>query len=136
MAAYVVLTALSYQRGSAESKDPDKREDVDDDPHAHVGDPAANSTVRAGGWLLGVYQHSLSIALFLLFVVSFVLHLIASAKEDCAEKLMHGRSVYDDACVPWKLEVLVRVVSELAERVSFGGCSCGAFDFSAGEGLS
>jgi len=92
MAVYVVLTALLYQRGSAESKDPDKREDVDEDPYAHVGDPAANPTVRAGGWLLGLYKHSLSLALFLLFVVSFVLHLIASAKEDCADKLLHGQT--------------------------------------------
>jgi len=92
MALYVVLTALLYQRGSAESKDPDKREDVDEDPYAHVGDPAANSTVRAGGWLVGVYQHSLSLALLLLFVVSFVLHLIASAKEDCQDKLLHGQT--------------------------------------------
>jgi hypothetical protein len=92
MGVYVVLTALLYQRGSAESKDPDKSEDVDEDPQPHVGDPAANSTVRAGGWLLGLYQHSLSLALFLLFVVSFVLHLIASAKEDCAEKLVHGQT--------------------------------------------
>jgi membrane protein implicated in regulation of membrane protease activity len=92
MAVYVVLTAFLYQRGSAESKDPDKREDVDEDPQAHVGDPAANSTVRAGGWWFGLYQHSLSLALFLLFVVSFVLHLVASAKEDCAEKLVHGQT--------------------------------------------
>ena len=92
MAIYVALTALLYQRGSAESKDPDKREDVDEDPYAHVGDPEANSTVRKGGWLLGWYQHSLSLALLLLFVVSFVLHLVASAKDDCAEKLLQGQA--------------------------------------------
>ena len=32
MAAYIVLTIFLFQRGSSESKDPDKRESVDRDP--------------------------------------------------------------------------------------------------------
>ncbi len=92
MALYVVLTAFLYQRGSSESKDPDKREDVDDDPAAHVSDPDAPSPVRAGGWALRLYQYSLSLALFLLFVMSFALHLVTSAKESCREQLEHGQA--------------------------------------------
>src|SRR3954467_10688804 len=32
MGLYVLLTAVLYQKGSSESKDPDKRDAVDDDP--------------------------------------------------------------------------------------------------------
>ena len=90
MAVYVVLTAFLYQRGSAESKDPDKSEDVDEDPKAHASDPEAPSPVRAGGLKLTLYQYSLSLALVLLFLGSFVAHLIASHREDCREQLMHS----------------------------------------------
>jgi lipoprotein signal peptidase len=48
MAFYVVLTAFLYQRGSAESKDPEKPEDVDEEPHTHVSDPEAPYPVRVG----------------------------------------------------------------------------------------
>lgn len=90
MALYVLLTGFLYQRGSAESKDPDKREDVDEDPRAHASDPEAPYPVRTGGLLLAVYRHSLSLALLLLFCASFVLHLLASARENCREELLHG----------------------------------------------
>ena len=71
MAAYVTLTAFLYQRGSAESKDPDKPEEVDEDPQLHRTAPDAPYPVRAGGLLLTFYQYSLSLALIGLFVVSF-----------------------------------------------------------------
>jgi hypothetical protein len=90
MAVYVMFTAFLYQRGSAESKDPDKSEDVDEDPRGHRSDPEAPYPVRAGGLLLTVYEHSLSLALMLLFVVSFCLHWVASARESCREELLHG----------------------------------------------
>jgi hypothetical protein len=90
MAVYVILTAILYQRGSAESKDPDKSEDVDEDPRGHGSDPEAPYPVRAGGLLLRVYEHSLSLALVLMFVLSFCLHWIASARESCREELLHG----------------------------------------------
>jgi len=64
MAAYVVLTAILFQRGSAESRDPD-------DPY-RPADLMATSRVRP--FLAWVYQHSLGLALALLFVASFVLH--------------------------------------------------------------
>ena len=92
MALYVWLTSFLYQRGSAESKDPDKREEVDEDPGRHRSDHGAPYPVRAGGFALKVYQHSLSLTLFLLFAVSFVLHLVGSARENCREQSMHGQS--------------------------------------------
>ena len=45
MAAYVVLTVFLFQRGSAESKDPDTPDEVDEDPLHHQHNP----TVPAGG---------------------------------------------------------------------------------------
>jgi hypothetical protein len=39
MAAYVILTVFLFQRGSAESKDPDSAEDVDEAPRSHQHDP-------------------------------------------------------------------------------------------------
>ena len=48
MAAYV-LRRCCFQRGSAESKDPDTPEDVDEDPHQHHHEPQAPGPVRKGG---------------------------------------------------------------------------------------
>jgi hypothetical protein len=91
MALYVWLTSFLYQRGSSESKDPDKfEEEVDEDPQTHRMDPEAPYPVRAGGILLKIYENSLSLSLLLLFVMSFVLHLLGSQKEACQEQLMHG----------------------------------------------
>lgn len=90
MAVFVVLTAVLYQRGSAESRDPDKSEDVDEDPQRHRFDKEAPYPVRAGGLLLTLYQYSLSLALGLLFVITFCLHWISSARESCREQLLHG----------------------------------------------
>src|SRR5215204_5281831 len=90
MALYVWLTSFLYQRGSSESKDPEKSEEVDQDPQTHRADPEAPYPVRAGGLLLKVYENSLSLSLLLLFVLSFVLHLMGSQKEACHEQLLHA----------------------------------------------
>ena len=49
MAAYVLATVFCFQRGSAESKDPDTREEVDEDPRQHQHEPQAPGPVRKGG---------------------------------------------------------------------------------------
>src|SRR4051794_16488230 len=67
MGAYVVLTVMLFQRGSSESKDPDKPEAVDEDPKDKKDDPKAPWPVRRGGLVLTLYKHSLTIALFGLF---------------------------------------------------------------------
>jgi len=91
MAIYVLLTALLVQRGSAESKDPDKEKDVDEDPKLHRNDPAAPWPVRRGGVALGLYNHSLALALTLLFIVSFALHAVGGAGEYSQEQMAHGQ---------------------------------------------
>jgi hypothetical protein len=90
MALYVWLTSFLYQRGSAESKDPDERDEVDEEPENHGSDPGVPSPVRLGGVVLKLYKNSLSLALFFLFVISFVLHLRGSVGESCEQALMHG----------------------------------------------
>ena len=92
MALYVWLTSFLYQRGSAESKDPDESEEADEEPEKHRRDPQAPGPVRSGRFALRVYENSLSLALLALFLVSFVLHLLGSAGESCRENSMHGEA--------------------------------------------
>ncbi|MEO7802546.1 MAG: DUF6766 family protein, partial [Ginsengibacter sp.] len=68
MALYVVLPIFLYQKGSSESKDPDAKEKVDQDPDRQRGN--APWPVKKGGWILAVYKHSLSIVLFIFFSLS------------------------------------------------------------------
>lgn len=75
MGMYVLLTVWLRQQGSAESKDLDKKEEVDRKPKPG---PDAPWSVNKGGWWLKIYSNSLSIAFFLLFLISFVLHFIGS----------------------------------------------------------
>lgn len=63
MSAYVMLTAILFQRGSAASKDPDRPSEVDDDPAAKVEVLDAPWLVRVRGWARTAYSYSLGIAL-------------------------------------------------------------------------
>jgi hypothetical protein len=92
MAAYVLLTIGLYQRGSSESKRPGFREPVDQDPRQVTGLALKEAPwpVRRGGWVLRVYEHSLSLVLLLLFLASFVLHVHGGARLHNAEQLQHG----------------------------------------------
>jgi hypothetical protein len=89
MGAYILLTALLIQKGSSESKDPDADEPVDADPRAHR---RADSPwpVRAGGAVLKVYEHSLTIAMFALFLGSWLLHAATGAAEYSQDLGDHG----------------------------------------------
>lgn len=75
MGMYVLLTVWLRQKGSSESKALDKKEAVDREPKPG---PDAPWPVNKGGWWLKIYRNSLSIAFFLLFLFSFVLHFIGS----------------------------------------------------------
>ena len=90
MGLYVLLTAFLYQRGSSESKDPDTQEPVDGDPREHAGDPTAPWAVRQGGIVPKLYQHSLTLALLFMFLVSWVLHAWGGAREYSQQQLAHG----------------------------------------------
>jgi hypothetical protein len=94
MAAYVVLTAFLFQRGSSESKKLDGPEEVDRDPRLARGERLRNAPwpVRRGGWVLALYEHSLSIAFFLLFLGSFALHAWGGLQARNEEALSHGEA--------------------------------------------
>ncbi len=90
MAFYVVLTIFLYQKGSSESKDPDKpgEEEVDREPKPG---PDAPWPVQRGGLWLTVYKNSLALVLFLLFALSFVLHFYGSLQDYNGEQLRTGK---------------------------------------------
>jgi hypothetical protein len=92
MAAYVLLTVWLFQKGSVESKDPEAAEAVDRDPRMARGARLAEAPwpVRRGGWVLKLYEASLSIAFLVLFIVSFVLHALGGARVYTEEQLAHG----------------------------------------------
>jgi hypothetical protein len=90
MFAFVVLTAFLYQKGSAESKKLDEEEPVDRDPRQSQTKPDAPWPVRQGGFLLKLYEYSLSLAFLLLFLGSFLLHAIGGAGAYSQEQMQHG----------------------------------------------
>jgi hypothetical protein len=92
MGFYVMLTAYLYQRGSPESKDPDKPAKQDRDPALDKDKPDAPWPVRAGGVARTLYAHSLGLALLLLFAVSFVLHWRGSTAHAVDEALRQGET--------------------------------------------
>jgi hypothetical protein len=92
MGMYVVLTAYLFQRGSPESNDPDETAPQDRDPKLDKNKPDAPWPVRAGGVARTVYAHSLGLALFLLFAISFVLHWLGSASHAADEAMRKGHA--------------------------------------------
>jgi len=89
MSAYVVFTSFLFQKGSAESKDPDKDSPQDAEPDPNK--PDAPGPVKKGGWILTLYKNSLSLALFALFLLSFVLHAAGGAVEYSREQKLGGQ---------------------------------------------
>lgn len=87
MGLYIVLTALLFQRGSAESKDPDAP------PEETVPVPGSPAPVRRGGLALTVYECSLSIAFAILFVGSFIGHALCGLRAANGEAALHGEKV-------------------------------------------
>ncbi len=91
MALFVVLTISLRQKGSSESKKIKGKEPVDKEP-----DPKRKNApwaVRQGGWILNIYKHSLTIALLLLFALSFILHFYGSLKDENQKLLEKGLPV-------------------------------------------
>jgi hypothetical protein len=78
MGAYVILTCFLFQKGSAESKDPDAPDDEADQEKAR----------QAGLW----YRNSLSLAFIVLFGLSFILHANGGLQEENRERIEMGLS--------------------------------------------
>ena len=106
MSAYVMLTAILFQRGSAEWVDPD-------DPK-RPGDSLARSRQGIVRWL---YAHSLGLALALLFAVSLVFHWLTSvsaANEEAVRLNQPTQTAFQYLADP---QLWFEVIAELAVRV-------------------
>lgn len=89
MALYVLVTVGLRQQGSAESKSFEE-EEVDREP---VPSPEAPWPVRKGGWILKLYSSSLTICFFLLFIISWGLHLYGSLMEHNEQQLLKHQPI-------------------------------------------
>lgn len=88
MALFVLFTIFLREKGSSESKDFGGDEPVDREP-----DPARKDApwpVKAGGIILSLYKHSLTIALFTLFAISFLAHFYGSFKDQNVQNRIMG----------------------------------------------
>lgn len=92
MFAFVIFTVFLYQKGSPESKDPDKDEKVDKepDPEEIKRKKDVPGPVRRGGIALKLYENSLSITLLILFLLSFYLHAVSGSQAYSQEQVDHG----------------------------------------------
>lgn len=90
MGMFVLLTVFLFQKGSAQSREPGKIEESDIIPEKISLPEDAPAIVKRGGWQSKLYQYSLSLALFSLFALSFVLHAVGGAKEHNLEQIAHG----------------------------------------------
>ena len=77
MGFYVILTSFLFQKGSAESNDPDE-----------AGEIARERRRKDHTWL---YRNSLSLAFLLLFLLSFAVHAIGGLQEVNQERAGHGQ---------------------------------------------
>lgn len=89
MALFVILTIFLRQQGSSESKKLNESEECDRPP---VPNADAPWPVRQGGWILKIYEHSLSIILIILFLLSFVAHWYGSWKDYVVEEQLQGKT--------------------------------------------
>lgn len=88
MGLFVWLTIFLKQKGSSESKGFGSNERVDREPSPkRKGVPWP---VKKGGLWLRIYEHSLTISLMLLFVVSFILHFYGSLKDQNHSNILNG----------------------------------------------
>jgi hypothetical protein len=90
MAAFVMLTAVFYQKGSPESRRPGARELVDADPRDFADRPDVPWPVRRGGWILRVYEHSLGLALLALFGIAWIGHTFSGWSDAREQAALHG----------------------------------------------
>ncbi len=90
MFVFVVATKFLYQKGSAESNDPNEKENPRPPPPVT---PASPWPVRRGGFVLRLYSHSLSLALLLLFLISLVWHARGGLRHYNEVRLQDGESL-------------------------------------------
>ena len=90
--AYILLTVFLVQKGSADSKDPERREEVDQDPREVDKRGDVPWPVRRGGIWLRVYENSLALAFIVLFLLSIFFHAMSGARDYSSEQVEHGQA--------------------------------------------
>jgi hypothetical protein len=90
MSSFVLFTVFLRQRGSPESKKLVGKEPQDKDARLAGHGKNVPWPVRRGGLALRLYENSLSIVLFLLFVFSLMMHALGGVDEYNAEQREHG----------------------------------------------
>jgi len=92
MGVFVMLTSFLRQKGSPESKKMEGKEDVDADPREpkEKNRKGAPWPVLKGGTILKLYEYSLSLTLFALFIICVALHAYGGAREYSADQILHG----------------------------------------------
>lgn len=91
MGLFVWLTIFLRQKGSSESKGFNGPEEVDRIPSARRKE--VPWPVKRGGIWLSLYKHSLTISLFMLFALSFALHIYGSLKDENLHNQLKGEAV-------------------------------------------
>jgi hypothetical protein len=93
MGMYVLLTVFLFQKGSSESKPVGRKAPQDQDPRDAAVKLATPWPVRRGGWVLKLYEHSLSVMFIALFLTSFALHAFGGTAAYNDEQQSHGQSM-------------------------------------------
>lgn len=88
MSSYILLTIWLRQRGSSESKRMSGAHDVDRDPRRSQK-TRVPWPVKRGGWVLRLYENSLSLAFVLLFLTSLTLHAVEGTRTYNEEQRAH-----------------------------------------------
>ena len=89
MGLFVLLTVWLRQQGASESRPIDPAEE---DPEPRVPKAEQPWPLRRGGGWQKLYEHSLSLALFVLFAASFAAHWYNSWRFHSEEQLQHGEA--------------------------------------------
>lgn len=90
MGCYVLFTSFLKQKGAAESKPLEGEAAQDEDPNTKRNEPGVPWPVKKGGLALKLYEYSLTIVLFSLFIISFLLHAYGGSVEYCQQQQQHG----------------------------------------------
>jgi hypothetical protein len=90
MGCYVLFTGFLKQKGASDSKPITGEVPEDEDPNEKRNQPGVPWPVKKGGWILKLYDHSLTIALFSLFVLSLLVHAYGGSVEYCLQQQEHG----------------------------------------------
>ena len=92
MSVYVMLTVFLYQKGSSESKPMDEPQPVDRDPRLCRHKASAPWPVRRGGWVLVLYEYSLTLAFLVLFLFCFIVHIVSGCANYNEDLASHGEA--------------------------------------------